>query len=95
MTTADNIRRLDDAMSERAQPLPISTADMRAKHEAERNTVLDRLAVVRAGTIKVDQQIADLEDHKEALLAEARQLERIADAQLTTIHEFDRIGQGV
>lgn len=94
MTTADNVRRLDDAMAERGQPIPISTAEMRQSHEDHRNAVLDRLAVVRTGILKDDQQIADLQDHKAALLAEAKQLEAIADAQLTTIHAFDRIGQG-
>lgn len=90
----DNIRRLDDAMAERGQPIPISKSEMRAKAEADRNIILDRLAVVRTCILKDDQQIADLQDHKAALLAEQAELEQIADAQLTTIHMFDRIGQG-
>lgn len=94
MTSADNIRRLDDAMSDHGQPLPINKADLRAEAEARRSTVLDRLAVVRVNKTRNGEQIADLQDQNIALDAEAAELEMLADAMLSEIHAFDRIGQG-
>lgn len=94
MTAAANVSRLDDAMTERKQPLPINMADLKAEVEKRRDTVLDRLAVVRVNKQKNDQQVADLNDNSAALQAEASELEMMADAMLSEVHAFDRLMQG-
>ncbi len=94
MATTDNVRRLDDAMTDRGQPIPISLEDKRRQAEESRNEVLDRLAVVRLSKRKNAEQREALDHHDFILSEEEAQLEGVADAMLTTIHAFDRIGQG-
>ena len=94
MTTTDNVRRLDDAMAERGQPIPISKAALYEEATARRSEVLDRLAVVRMAKQKNISQIVNLEAANADLDDEQRELEMLADAMLSEIHAFDRIGQG-
>lgn len=90
----DNIRRLDDAMAERSQPIPINKAALYEQAMARRGEVLDRLAVVRIAKQKNIAQIVNLEAANADLDDEQRELEMLADAMLSEIHAFDRIGQG-
>lgn len=90
----DNIRRLDDAMAERGQPIPINKAALYEQAMARRSEVLDRLAVVRIARQKNIAQIVNLEAANADLDDEQRELEMLADAMLSEIHAFDRIGQG-
>ena len=94
MTTADNIRRLDDAAADRHQPLPIDKNALHKEAIARRETVLDRLAVVRVSKARNVEQIIAIEENSAALNAEQLELEQLADAMLSEIHAFDRIGQG-
>lgn len=94
MTSTDNIRRLDDAMVERGQPIPINKAALYEEATARRGEVLDRLAVVRMAKQKNVAQIVNLEAANADLDDEQRELEMLADAMLSEIHAFDRIGQG-
>ena len=94
MTAADNVTRLDDAMTERHQPIPINKAALHAEVRKRRDDVLDRLAVVRVSKQKNEAQIAALQEDIAQLNEEAHELELLADAMLTEMHAFDRMMQG-